>query len=179
MEIKKFLEDYRNLLSGLLQINPIDILFYRDNGYFHTDNGPILIDHFDYYKPMNGAPHQRFSVRINIPDGRTKNGLREEVVSTFSLAEMPSCCAILISCDVYVYPEYRKKGVGKVLNEFRIGIAKELGYSLMMCTDIETNIHQRKILSSNGWKDIHNIRNKRTNNNVFISVINLDDVKNI
>ena len=55
------------------------------------------------------------------------------------------------------------------MNTFRQDIARTLGYSSLMCTDIEQNVNQRKLLKTNGWKDIHSVINKRTKNHVYIS----------
>jgi len=43
----------------------------------------------------------------------------------------------------------------------------------LFVTDIEKNIHQRQLLATNNWKDIYSVINKRTENKVFISVIDL------
>lgn len=91
-------------------------------------------------------------------------------ISSFLLYEMPHCCGILLSCGSFVEPSYRKKNLGSILNNFRIDLGKYLDYSLILCTDKIRNLPQRKILENNKWKDIYSFKNKRTDNDLFISV---------
>ncbi len=156
--MKELLDKYKKQISDKIGCKSEDILFCDD---FSNREVQTL----DYYKPHGGTP-QSYSVRIIIDD-------KQHYISTFKLYEMPHCCAIMISCNVDVKEKYRNKGIGTILNKFRQEIGLLLGYSLLLCTDIEQNTHQRRLLKNNGWKDIYNVLNKRTGNNVFISVINL------
>jgi len=96
-----------------------------------------------------------------------------ETISEWYMYEFPHCCAFIISCGVTVYPTYRKLGIGSLLNEFRQDIGRLFEYSAILCTDIEQNVPQRKILLKNHWYDVLKVRNKKTENNVFLSVKNL------
>jgi len=88
---------------------------------------------------------------------------------------MPGCCGIVISTGAFVYPPFRRKGVGSILNTFRIELAKTMGFGLMMCTDVLKNNPQQKILDKNNWERIHTFTNPRTNNLVGIHVVNLQE----
>lgn len=101
-----------------------------------------------------------------------KKGDRK-IIASFELHPMINCCGIVVSTRAEVAKEYRGKGLGACLNSIRIDIARQAGYGLLLCTDIEQNEFQRKILAKNGWKDIHKFINPRTKNTVYISVINL------
>ena len=92
------------------------------------------------------------------------------VVSKFELVQMSGCCGICISTGTHVHPEFRGKGVNSLLNNFRIDIAKDLGYGLLMCTDLKSNTPQMKTLDKNGWKHIHEFKNPRTGNILNITV---------
>ena len=81
---------------------------------------------------------------------------------------MPGCCGIVVSSGAYVTPCFRGKGLGKLLCEMRSHIAYECKYSLMLCTDVSTNIPQQKILESCGWTKQLEFRNKKTMNNVCL-----------
>jgi GNAT superfamily N-acetyltransferase len=94
-------------------------------------------------------------------------------LASFKLYPMINCCGIAVSTHAEVAPSARGKGLGTILNALRIDIARNLGYGVLMCTDIESNEYQRKILAKNGWKDVHKFVNPRTRNTVFVSVINL------
>ena len=97
------------------------------------------------------------------------------VLALWKLNEMYGNCGILVSHGAYVYHPYRNKGLGKLLNQFRIDFAKALGYSILLCTDIESNLPQRHILTKNGWIDILKFINRRTNNINHISYYNLEN----
>ena len=92
------------------------------------------------------------------------------VISKFELAQMLGCCGICISTGTYVNPEFRGKGVNIILNNFRIDIATHLGYGLLMCTDLKSNISQMKTLDKNGWKHIHEFKNPRTGNILNVTI---------
>jgi len=99
--------------------------------------------------------------------------IKDKVIAEFTLVPMIGCCGICVSTRASVIPEYRGKGLGTLLNLLRIDIAREAGYSILLCTDIEKNEYQRKILRANGWRDLTSFINKRTKNHVYISCINL------
>ena len=94
-------------------------------------------------------------------------------VASFELAPMINCCGICVSTGAYVAPEWRKKGLGTLLNNLRMDIARFDGYSLLLCTDLVDNTPQRRILERNGWRNIYKFVNRRTGNPLHISVINL------
>lgn len=96
--------------------------------------------------------------------------LENKSISNFTLLQMVGCCGICISTGTYVHPDFRGKGVNSLLNNFRIDIAKHLGYGLLMCTDLKSNTPQMKTLNKNGWKHIHEFKNPRTGNILNITI---------
>ena len=95
---------------------------------------------------------------------------KDKIISQFKLIQMPGCCGICISTGTYVNPEFRDKGVNIILNNFRIDIATYLGYGLLMCTDLKSNIPQMKTLDKNGWKHIHEFKNPRPGNILNVTI---------
>ena len=95
---------------------------------------------------------------------------KDKIISQFKLIQIPGCCGICISTGTYVNPDFRGKGVNIILNNFRIDIATYLGYGLLMCTDLKSNIPQMKTLDKNGWKHIHEFKNPRTGNILNITI---------
>jgi hypothetical protein len=170
MKTAELLDKYKKIISGLLRCEYDDITF---------SVGKELIKEIEYFQPEkdeqgNETGQQvRYTRWKNWSEGVYTVQKNDKIISTFELYKMPHCCAILVSCKANVNEEFRNKRIGTTLNNFRQDISKILGYSLLMCTDIEQNINQRKLLATNGWKDVYNIVNKRTNNRVYISVINL------
>ena len=99
--------------------------------------------------------------------------LGEKTIASFELHPMIGCCAICVSTAAKVAKKYQGKGLGTILNKLRIHLAREQRYGTLLCTNVATNIPQRKILKKNGWKDIFTFLNPRTGNKIFISVVKL------
>jgi hypothetical protein len=178
MQIKtlRVLDKYQKLISGRLNCDPKEIKFFRDGllvgelSYYKTeeearkyakDQGiPFNMENYTFVKQDWGLGS--FEVRHN-----------GELISSFKLYQLPHCCAFAVSCNAQVYEGYRNNRIGTILNSFRQDISRLLGYSSLLCTDIESNKYQRQLLETQGWKDIHDVINKRTSNRVFLSVINI------
>lgn len=94
-------------------------------------------------------------------------------IASFRLTRMPGCCGVCISTENHIEPNYRGRKLNNLLNEFRMAVARELGYTIMLCSDVSTNTPQKKTLIKNGWKDIYQFKNKRTNNIIDLSVVEL------
>lgn len=190
MKTKEILDKYRKILSGLLKLEEDSIKFYRVNQQYidpsmfkvmMANENTIEIKEIEYFEPEKDEQGNETGEQIrhtrcnNWSEGKyiVVNDKKQNVISSFELYKMPHCCAILVSCKAFVCEEYRNKRIGTVLNQLRQDIGRLLGYSLLMCTDIAQNVCQRKLLATNGWKDIYEVKNKRTGNTVFLSVINL------
>lgn len=124
---------------------------------------PVKIESACVGNEYKNYSHEKFTVY---------NG-SDEYIAFFRLVQMPGCCGICISTESYVHSKFRKLGVGTVLNLLRIDLAKELGYGLLMCTDVESNEPQQRILKKNGWVKIETFANPRTKNIVAIHTITL------
>lgn len=95
-------------------------------------------------------------------------------VAEFTLCQLRGCCGICLSTAAYVNPTFRNKGVGSRLGLLRKQMAKDAGYTVLLCTDVADNFAQKKVLDKNGWIDLFRFRNRRTSNLVDISVLPLD-----
>lgn len=105
-----------------------------------------------------------------------------QTVAKFSIVGLPGCCGVAVSCLAYVSPGYRKKGLGKLLNELRLQIAHEWGYSCVIATNIQKSddswgswpedkgleLAQRKILRQNNWRLATKFHNRRSGNTVGV-----------
>lgn len=163
MKTNEILDKYRKILSGILKCSPELIKFYVSNRgeYFEDKKIRDEIGELSYTKSSDWSL------------GYYEVCLDKTVIGSFKLYELQHCCAFMVSCNAVVYLEYQNKGIGTVLNQLRQDIGRLLGYSAVLCTDTEQNINQRKLLKTNGWKDIHSLVNKRTQNRVYLSVINI------
>lgn len=123
----------------------------------------VVEERLSYVKSVKGTVHD-FTISLK------RNGAR---VADFALHPMPGCCGICVSTAAYVNFPYRNRGIGTLLNLFRMERAKELGYSLLLCTDIAINTPQVRVLEKNGWQKVFKFRNARTGNDVNINIKSL------
>lgn len=161
MKTLEILDKYRKILAGIIKCEPTDIEFY-------INASKEQIGTIDYEKEQVSKNWElgKYTVKQRI-------GSVTKTISTWQLYQLQHCCAFMVSCNVNVSEDYRGKRIGTILNQLRQDIGRLLGYSAILCTDIEKNEHQRKLLKTNGWKDIHSLVNKRTNNRIYLSVINI------
>ena len=176
MKTLEILDKYRKILAGILSCDINDITFYKDKNLigelkYSKSEEEAREDAKDRGVPFNMDDYVFVATNLGLGDYVVK--YEEEVISTWKLYQMPHCCAFMVSCNVNVTEKYRGMRIGTILNQFRQDIGRVLNYSSILCTDIEQNTHQRKLLKTNGWKDIHDVVNKRTKNRVYISVINI------
>jgi len=191
MKTEEVLDKYKKLLSGLLKCKEEKLRFFKKSssgyGCFWGNNLENIlkdktvqeIKEIKYFEPEKDKEGNETVKQIelfrcnNCSEGGYCITIGNDILATFELYKMPHCCAIIVSCKAFVSEKYRGKRVGTTMNNLRQDIGRLLGYSLMFCTDIETNINQRKLLKTNGWKDLYEVINRRTNNRVYLSVINL------
>lgn len=153
------IEELKQKICKCLGIEKCEI-FLQDHNNAYREYGDKEISTYAYMKD------DRHGLSFLIKMG-------PDWISTFRLVEMKGCCGIMISTNNTIYGKYTGKGLNNILNQFRIDLARELGYTILMCTDLDNNEPQRKTLIKNGWKDIYKFVNKRTNNLLNISIIDL------
>lgn len=72
-------------------------------------------------------------------------------IALFKLDQLQGCCGVCVSYHSSIGTSFRGIGLGTILNRLRIEIARGQGYGLLICTDVETNIPQNKIMDANNW----------------------------
>lgn len=159
MKTQQILDKYRKIISGILKCNPEEILFYV------SQRGTIGSKDFNT-KDQIGELKYIKSNDWGLGFYEVYQGTNR--ISTFRLYELHPRCAFMV-----VEEDFRNKRIGTVLNNLRQDVGRLLGYSAILCTDIDRNIHQRKLLATNGWKDVHTLINKRTGNRIYLSVIDI------
>jgi hypothetical protein len=113
------------------------------------------------------------------PAGKSENGLfvikddRYRDIAEFTLVPFPGCCGMVILTGVLVMESYEGLGIGTIINKISQVISLNWGYTVMMCTDVENNIPQQKIMNRTGWTKLQTFNNSRTYNDVCIHSINL------
>lgn len=93
-------------------------------------------------------------------------------VAKWWMVSLPGSCAYVVCYHSEV--TYGNKGLGTLLNEMKQDIAKNIGYTAMICSDVTKNTFQKKILAKHEWADVHTLTNRRTNNEIKLYVKDLD-----
>jgi len=91
-------------------------------------------------------------------------------VAEGKIVEMPGCCGLVVSTGAWVSYDERNYGVGTIMSDLRSEIAKCMGYTAMICTDVDTNAPQQKVLGTLGWDRVSGFVNRRTDNPLSIHV---------
>lgn len=101
-----------------------------------------------------------------------------ETVSESYVSYFPGCCGIAVSHNAVIFGrKYSNKGVGTLLNELRIKIAKAMGYNFLTASDVTDNLYQDSIFIKNGWKVIDEFKNTRTRHTVKLWSKDLSEVE--
>lgn len=102
---------------------------------------------FRFNKTTLGQNVDTIHVDLTRQDGYPPH---QQWFSSFSLSALPSCSAICVSNEAVVRPA--GLGIGQLLTEMRMYIAKEVGFQQMMCTTSSLNVAQNHILAKLKWK---------------------------
>jgi len=94
-----------------------------------------------------------------------KENFNQEVAK-FKLTQMGGCNGVCISSNEAIYGTYKGKGYGNTFNKIREDLAQQMGYSVMLCTVIDGNVPQEKILFKNGWARTFGFLNLKTSNDI-------------
>lgn len=109
--------------SAKAALTPYDVIIR--NGGMRVEVQPVYENDL-WHTDKGGDGKYRFVI------GKKDVGLGQElVISTWELYQMKNCCGICVSTMVQVAEEFRGKGIGKILNELRLCIAKLDGYGLI------------------------------------------------
>jgi GNAT superfamily N-acetyltransferase len=84
----------------------------------------------------------------------------------FRIESFNGCGGVAIVRDVYLHESFRGKGLGIKFLNLQEELAKDFGYSAMMCSVVLGNHPQQKILAKNDWKVMALFHNKRSGNHV-------------
>jgi len=120
------------------------------------------------------TPHKISSNHYSIA-ALLRNGEAIERIALGNIVGMTGCCGACISTASYVYDKYRNRGIGSIMNRVRAEVAREFGYTVMICTDVIDNYPQQQVLKKNGWVHIASFVNNRTGHDIGIHIKALRD----
>lgn len=84
----------------------------------------------------------------------------------FRIESFNGCSGIAIIRDVFLKEEHRGYGLAIQFLNLQEQVAKDFGYSAMMCSVVLGNHPQQKTLHKNAWEYIKEFDNKRSGNRV-------------
>lgn len=125
----------------------------------------------------------KIRIRSSIRNNTTKRyvvykvlkGRNEEEIAEFKLTPLKGCRGVAISHGVAISEKYRGKGLGQFLNFWRRVQAMLNHYTVVVCTTVHDNAPQNHILNKNGWRQLGNFYNSRTENEVLVWAFNLNE----
>jgi GNAT superfamily N-acetyltransferase len=74
------------------------------------------------------------------------------LVAGQEITEMPGSDSVVIFYYVNVTPEFRGKGIGGLLHQMRLEIARDVGAKTALCTVNDGNVAEIAILLKAGWR---------------------------
>lgn len=89
-----------------------------------------------------------------------------QIVASFRITALPGCSPVGVFNKVHTAVMFRGIGVGKLLHEFRVDLARYLGYQLLLCTVETGNVAQTVILNRYEWTRITVFHNPKTGNTI-------------
>jgi len=103
----------------------------------------------------------------------------KHVVAEWRLSPMPGCEAIMISSNVLVGFDCRKRGIGLLTTQMREEIAALAGYSMIMATTAAHNVIEGHILLTRNWQMMkeYGFYNYRNSHNVLVWTKELPNVQ--
>jgi|GEM_PF-5092993 len=164
-------------------VDPINL-----NGYSRKLEKLLRVDQVKFFVrdathwselPQKWELANRYNLRkINRESGAdfivTYGNNYNNVISGFSMRQLPACCGICLLTNNHVTYKFTNKGVATLLGKMQKDLAIWCGYTTLLCTGIAHNISQKKALRRNGWRDLWRFLNSRSGNYVDISVLDLD-----
>jgi len=86
----------------------------------------------------------------------------------FSLATLPGCCGIAVLTGMFVNVGLQKQGLGTLLQEFAVELAKQYGYGLLLCSYRNDKESSHGLIKKLRWKKLVDFVSPRTRNKIIL-----------
>jgi ribosomal protein S18 acetylase RimI-like enzyme len=110
-------------------------------------------------------------------DHRYMIHLREELIASFKIKQLPGQCGIAMLYNLNVVKKHSKKGIGRELLKNAIKICNEQDYTSVMVTILKEDEHVIRLFTENGFELLYQFRNKRTKNAIVVLQKDLTEVE--
>lgn len=155
-----------------IELENKDLTYCQDNLLEKIDNVPVT-----YFEKLSAILGDAVKIKQDksIFYLVSKDANNKTTYAKWSLKQLPGCCGVCVSYHALVNENYRRKGLGTLLNKLRQQMAWEAKYTILLCTDIISNTPQQKILNKHSWKTLLEFQNRKTKNKVELRSILLED----
>lgn len=146
----------QNKKGRMQELTPNNIYHYCSITYGIAVEGAILLGEF-----------------FVAESGHNGKGYVPNVVTEFNLRPFPGCCALCVSTGALVHGNFRRKGVNRIGIKLREALAGYTGYTGLLVTDVVNNSPSIRTIEGAGFKQFHQLKNRRTANlvNLYIKEI--------
>jgi GNAT superfamily N-acetyltransferase len=93
---------------------------------------------------------------------------KEVLIASFKIKPMPGQCGVCIIYNLYVKNTHQRQGIGSLVLSNAIEIAKEAGYTSILCTIQKINEFAIKMVLFQEFKLVNQFRNFRTKNAILV-----------
>lgn len=132
-------------------------------GYINIEQNGILVE----------IKASEYEMRCILKPRELNNSNKDTTIGYFSINQLPGCCGAGVLNGMSVKYHFRNMGIGTVLNKLAIDMATLFNYGVLICTDVDTNKPQSRILDKIGWSGLYNFLNPKTHNSINIHAITL------
>lgn len=88
--------------------------------------------------------------------------------ATAEATPLPGCPQAVVLHNAFVAPDLREQGIGTAAHADRLNVLRHHLYDLAICTVVENNHAQERILLRAGWTRVTRFFNRRTGNWVWL-----------
>lgn len=186
MHIPDVFKRYRPLIKGIL-VEHKGIDFVRSKIDVELFFKPFDFDDEWYSVAEKSGGNGKYELRLVIKQAGDQEQViftdeekkyNNTVIASWELVQMKNCCGACVSTAAEVREKFRGLGIGSLLNQMRVKMAKSDNYGVLFCTAVisskcKAEKTQQHILERNGWTLVHSFVNPRSKNKVGMYVKNL------
>jgi ribosomal protein S18 acetylase RimI-like enzyme len=91
-------------------------------------------------------------------------------VAHFNYDSLNAAPGLIHSHSAWIHPDYRGKGIGRLLRELKDDCVKQYNGGIILCTVHQANAKQIHLLETCGWKRMFSYTNYKKCNHIYLYV---------